>query len=197
MGCAEYPLWTAANYSTVHNKTALATLSNETRALGMFTQGNLAVWLDRNVYKSALNLTTAWDGANGTYDLPGLKDMTLKAIDILSTRAKKSGEDTGFMLMAEAASIDKQMHALDYPRALGDVLELDDTVRATLAHLKAIGELENTLVIVTADHGHGFDVYGSADTHYLHDQKTDRQKRDAVGTYVNSGLSNCACPPST
>lgn len=80
------------------------------RALGMFTQGNMATWLDRNVYKSALNLSTAWDGKVGTYDLPSLQDMTLKAVDILSTRSKEDG-DTGFMLMSEAASIDKQVCA--------------------------------------------------------------------------------------
>lgn len=78
--------------------------------------------------------------------------MTLKAIDILSTRSKNNG-DTGFMLMSEAASIDKQMHSLDYHRSLGELLELDATVNATLRHLEEIGELDNTLVVVTADHG--------------------------------------------
>lgn len=79
--------------------------------------------------------------------------------------------------MSEAASIDKmvsdtelwescclptsadccfQMHVLDYDRALGELLELDDTVRATLKHLQDIGEAEDTLVVVTADHAHGF-----------------------------------------
>ena len=86
--------------------------------------------------------------------------------------------------MSEAASIDKQMHALDYDRALGDLLVLDATIKATLIHLKEIGELENTLVVVTSDHGHGFDVFGSADTKYLAAQKTDREKREAIGTYV-------------
>jgi hypothetical protein len=37
------------------------------------------------------------------------------------------------MNRSEAASIDKMMHALDYERALGELLELDDTVRATIA----------------------------------------------------------------
>lgn len=49
------------------------------------------------------------------------------------------------------------MHALDYDRALGDLLELDDTVRATIEKLKELNALEDTLVIVTADHGHGFE----------------------------------------
>jgi len=81
------------------------------------------------------------------------------------------------------------MHVLDYDRALGDLLELDDTIRASIAYLKKIGELEDTLIIVTADHGHGFDVFGGADTKYLAAQTTDRKKRGAVGTYANSGLS--------
>lgn len=50
----------------------------------------------------------------------------------------------------------QMMHVLDYDRALGELLELDDTIRATMAHLKQIGELDNTLIVVTADHGHGF-----------------------------------------
>lgn len=75
-----------------------------------------------------------------------------------------------------------------------DLLELDDTVRATIAHLKAIGELENTLIIVTADHWHGFDVYGGVDTQYLSSQTTNRAKRRAVGTYQNSGLSQYTNP---
>lgn len=91
--------------------------------------------------------------------------------------------------MSEAASIDKQMHTLDYDRALGELLELDDTIKATVAKLKGLNALNETLVLVTADHGHGFDVMGSVDTQYLNAQTTDRKKRGAVGTYYNSGLS--------
>jgi len=81
--------------------------------------------------------------------------MTLKAIDILHNRSASTGK--GWFLMSEAASVDKQMHRLDYDRALGDLLELDDTLKATIAHLTALGELNNTLIVVTADHGHGLD----------------------------------------
>lgn len=115
----------------------------------------MPVWLDRNVYTDNLkDLGNDPTGGKGdAKDLPGLKDMTLKAIDVLSTR----GKDKGFFLMSEAASIDKQMHALDYDRALGDLLELDDTVRATIEKLKKLDILDETLVIVSADHGHGFE----------------------------------------
>ena len=50
------------------------------------------------------------------------------------------------------------MHVLDYQRALGELLELDDTIRASIEHLKKIGEYDDTLIVITADHGHGFDV---------------------------------------
>lgn len=182
-----YEAFANAGYSISLNKTSLESLPNEDRALGIFCKSNLPVWLDRNVFRE--NLEDFTNDPTGTgeaaTDLPGLKEMTLKAIDILHTR----GGDKGFFLMSEAASIDKQMHTLDYDRALGDLLELDDTVRATVSHLKEIGELESTLIIVTADHGHGFDVFGGVDTKYLADQETDREKRRAVGVYQNSGLS--------
>ena len=52
------------------------------------------------------------------------------------------------------------MHVLDYDRALGELLELDNTIAATKAHLQALNILNDTLIVVTADHGHGFDVFG-------------------------------------
>lgn len=183
-----YEAFARANYTVSLNKTALLAADPEARALGVFCRGNLPVWLDRHVFPENLGrLKNDPAGAadRAATDLPGLKDMTLKAIDVLRAR----GGDRGFFLMAEAASIDKQMHALDYDRALGDLLELDDTVRATVGKLRELGELNDTLVLVTSDHGHGFDVFGGVDTHYLRDQTTDRARRRAVGVYQHSGLS--------
>jgi alkaline phosphatase len=94
--------------------------------------------------------------------------------------------------LASAASIDKMMHVLDYDRALGELLELDDTIKATISKLNSTNCLKETLVLVTADHGHGFDVMGSVDTHYLAAQNTDRKRREAVGVYERSGLSQYA-----
>ena len=84
--------------------------------------------------------------------------MTLKALDILHERSKK--EDVPWMLMSEAASIDKSFHVGDSERAMGELLELDNTVTATLRHLEKLGIADDTLVLVTADHAHGFDVFG-------------------------------------
>lgn len=186
-GTDYYKAFQAKGYKVVRSNTELSAVGNKDKTLGIFSISNLAKWLDRNVLKDNLkgqkNSPTG-DGTDAT-DQPGLKEMTIKAIDILQARSKNKG----WFMMSEAASIDKMMHALDYDRALGDLLELDDTIRASIAHLKKIGELEDTLIVVTADHGHGFDVFGGADTKYLAAQTTDRKKRSAVGTYAASGSS--------
>lgn len=182
-----YNLFAEKGYSVSWNNTALHAAPNDTRALGVFSTNNLATWLDRNVYQSNLQNQSNYPDGSGrdAEDLPGLKDMTLKAIDVLNERHS----DDGWFLMAEAASIDKQMHTLDYDRSLGELLELDDTVKATIQKLEALGELEDTLIVVTADHGHGFDVTGAVDTEYMNAQEDDRAKRRAIGYYENSGLS--------
>ncbi|KAL9603093.1 MAG: hypothetical protein Q9179_002336 [Wetmoreana sp. 5 TL-2023] len=189
-----YKLFRNKGYSVVLNNTALSATPNNAKTLGIFSVSNLPVWLDRNVYKqNLLGKSNSPDGSKGNAtDVPGLKEMTLKAIDILNARHRREG----WFLMSEAASIDKQMHTLDYDRALGDLLELDDTVKATMAKLKQLGSDRETLVLVTADHGHGFDVAGSVDTKYLNAQETDRKKRGAIGTYRESGLSQYVIPGS-
>jgi alkaline phosphatase len=175
-----------ADYKIIQNRTAMMAAPNTEKTLGIFTTSNMAKWLDRNVYRQNLNQSLSPTGdKKPALDQPGLKEMTLKAIDILQAR---SG-DEGWFLMSEAASIDKMMHVLDYDRALGELLELDDTIKATIAKLNSTDCLKETLILVTADHGHGFDVMGSVDTHYLAAQNVDRKKRDAIGTYEQSGLS--------
>ncbi|KAJ5699004.1 hypothetical protein N7462_001009 [Penicillium macrosclerotiorum] len=182
-----YKLFADKGYNLAWNNTALEKAATDEKLLGVFQTSNLATWLDRNVYQAnLLNHSNYPDGSGrDADDLPGLKDMTLKAIDVLHKRHSREG----WFMMSEAASIDKQMHTLDYDRALGELLELDDTVRATIEKLEELGQLEDTLIVVTADHGHGFDVTGSVDTQYLKAQEDDRDKRRAIGYYENSGLS--------
>merc|ERR1711975_47358 len=94
--------------------TALQAAPIDDRLLGIFSTGTMPVWLDRNVYLDNLidqeNNPTC-DGSDAT-DIPGLREMTMKAIEVLENR---SG-DEGWFIMSEAASVDKQMHALDYDR---------------------------------------------------------------------------------
>jgi alkaline phosphatase len=187
-----YAEFAKKGYNVVLNNTALQKTDTSKKTLGIFSVNNMAKWLDRNVYtKNLRGQKNSPDGSKGdATDQPGLKEMTLKAIEILHKRHDKEG----FFIMSEAASIDKQMHVLDYDRALGELLELDDTLKATIQYLDEIGQLEDTQILVTADHGHGFDVMGSVDTKYLQAQGTDRKKRNAIGTYQESGLSQYTVP---
>ncbi|KAG2018205.1 alkaline phosphatase [Coprinopsis cinerea AmutBmut pab1-1] len=195
-GTDYYQAFADQGYQVVLNNTALKDADNKKKTLGIFSTGNLAKWIDRNVLPDNLRgqKNSPTGDESDALDQPGLKDMTLKAIDILQARTKR---DQGWFMMSEAASIDKMMHALDYDRALGELLELDDTIRASIAHLKKIGQLKDTLIVVTADHGHGFDVFGSTDTEYLRAQTDDSKRRAAVGVYEQSGLPEYTVAPGS
>lgn len=158
--------WQDQGYKFVTDNTTLHEIGDEDRALGLFSTSTMPTWLDRHVYKDNLNNTAtfgAYNSANATFtkpnvDSPGLKEMTLKAIDILHKRSQKN--DVPWLMMSEAASVDKQLHYGDSERAIGELLELDDTIKHTLQRLEELGIANETLVVMTADHAHGFDVFG-------------------------------------
>lgn len=81
---------------------------------------------------------------------PALADMTTKAIDILSKNKK------GYFLMVEGGRVDQAHHAGNAYRALTDAIALSDAVRAAASKVN----LDETLIIVTADHSHTFNIVG-------------------------------------
>jgi len=81
---------------------------------------------------------------------PSLSEMTSKAIDLLSANKK------GYFLMVEAGRIDHAHHEGNAFRALSDTVALSDAVRMAVNKI----DLEDTLVIVTADHSHTLFIQG-------------------------------------
>lgn len=81
---------------------------------------------------------------------PSLSDMTAKAIAILDNNPK------GYFLMVEAGRIDHAHHVGNAYNALEDTIELSKAVKIAIESTDA----ENTLIIVTADHGHVFTMGG-------------------------------------
>ncbi len=81
---------------------------------------------------------------------PSLSEMTSKAIDVLSNNKK------GFFLMVEAGRIDHAHHNGNAFRALTDAIELSNAVRTAQNKVS----LNDTLIIVTADHSHTFTLGG-------------------------------------
>lgn len=81
---------------------------------------------------------------------PSLSEMTDRAIQVLAKNPK------GFFLMVEAGRIDHAHHAGNAYNALSDTVEFSNAVEAALNKTST----EDTLIIVTADHGHVFTMAG-------------------------------------
>lgn len=135
------------------------------KLIGLYHMNHMNVYIDREIIKDPSVLKTL-------NDQPNLMDMTKKAINAL----KKN--ENGFFLMVEGASVDKQLHVLDWQRAAYDNIELDQAVGIAQEFAK---ENPDTLIIVVADHAHGASITGSY--HEL-DGKKDRE---AVRTYAAAG----------
>jgi alkaline phosphatase len=97
-----------------------------------------------------------YDRATDAGTEPSLTAMTLKSIELLRGRSRKSRRDQGFFLMVEGGRIDHAHHEGNALRALTDAQELD---RAIGAAVKAV-DLRDTLIIVSADHSHVFNIAG-------------------------------------
>ena len=92
------------------------------------------------------------DRSNDLAGEPSLAQMTDKAIRILDN------DSDGFFLMVESGRIDHGHHAGNAFNALEDTIELSQAVQVAMD----LTSEEDTLIIVTADHGHVFTIAGYA-----------------------------------
>ena len=81
---------------------------------------------------------------------PSLSEMTKTSLDILKNTERP------FFLMVEAGRIDHAHHAGNAYRALVDTIELSNAVQTAVENVN----LNETLVIVTSDHSHTFNISG-------------------------------------
>lgn len=84
------------------------------------------------------------DRAEDAAGEPSLTEITTTAIDILSKNPN------GYILQVEAGRVDHALHAGNAYCALTDNIEFASAIQATLDKVN----LEETLIIVTSDHGH-------------------------------------------
>lgn len=77
---------------------------------------------------------------------PSLKEMTVKALDILSA------DPEGFFLMIEGGQIDWAGHNNDASTMLHELIKFDEAVQAVYDWVK---DRDDTLVLITADHETG------------------------------------------
>lgn len=155
-------------FATTASELTAAAGSNSGKLLGLFHTGNLDSTLDREFLKKGT--------VEKFPEQPGLVEMTEAAL------AQLAKNENGFVLMVEAANVDKMSHPLDWDRAVMDTIEFD----------KAIGVARDfaaknpdTLIIVTGDHTHGVSIIGTVD-----DDKSGDLMREKVGTYADAGFPN-------
>jgi alkaline phosphatase len=106
-----------------------------TKVLGLFNPSHMEYEQDR---------------PNDIAGEPSLAEMTGKAIDILKKNNK------GFFLMVEGGRIDHASHAGNAYRTFKDTVALSDAVREAVSKVN----LNDTLIIVTADHSHTLTIGG-------------------------------------
>ena len=110
------------------------------RLLGLFNLSNMTVALDKIDGRRGRS-TIAAD--YGFPDQPMLDEMTDTALKVLQRNP------AGFVLMVEAASIDKQAHNMDTERWILETIEFDRAIERVRQFVLANPD---TLAIVTADH---------------------------------------------
>lgn len=92
-------------------------------------------------------------------DQPFLDEMTTAAISVLRR------DQMPFILLVEAASIDKQSHSNHATGQIWDTIELDRAIGTARRIVAADERLrQRTLMIVTADHDQSMSILGTIDT---------------------------------
>jgi alkaline phosphatase len=153
----------AAGFTSVANRTQLNAVSETSapsKLIGLFRTGNMNVAYDK------LGLIRPSDepapNFGGFTDQPFLDEMTRKAIAVLRK------DNSPFIVMVEAASIDKQSHPNYANGQIWDTIEFDKAVGVGRGILNANAAARaNNLVVVTADHDQSMHIIGAVDTNVL------------------------------
>ena len=154
-------------YTFASDKEELLNASGDKPLLGLFHTSTMNVYIDREMFKNPKVL-------KNFPNQPNLIDMTKKTLEILSKN------ENGFFAMIEGASIDKQLHDMDWHRATYDTIEFDKAIE--YARDWSLKRGDDTLIIVFADHAHGISISGT------YHEKDGKKGAEAVRIYADSIL---------
>ncbi|MFO1368765.1 MAG: alkaline phosphatase [Marinagarivorans sp.] len=169
--------WTYAS-----DLTSLNAAGTPNKLLGLFAYSNMNVALDKIAGRRGNGAVV---NDFGFPNQPMLDEMTQKALDVLDANSPN-----GFVLMVEAASIDKQAHNMDSDRFIVEAIEFDYAIKKAKDYAATHPD---TLVLVTADHEcAGVAIIGAStktDADLAASPNTVAGKRDAVvGVYDAAGF---------
>ncbi len=166
-------------YQVITEANELGTAAADKKLLGLFSPDTLPVRLRGENGRGAEKPTPSWANyihrflgkvtmpepmsceENPEFEgMPSMRQMTETALSRL-------GNDTGFFLMVESASIDKESHERRPCGSIGELGQLNEVLDSALAFAETH---PNTLILVTADHGQAaqmipevslFDAFGA------------------------------------
>ena len=129
------------------------------RLLGLFSPGTMPVrWRGKNGQKAEFleqrNGQVIWPDAFSCEANPDFATMP-KLSSMVETALERLENDRGFILVAESASIDKESHSRNPCGQIGEVEQLQEALGAALEFQR---RHENTLILLTGDHGHSAQI---------------------------------------
>ena len=139
----------ARGYQVIGGAAGLPLATPGRKLLGLFTPGNMTTeWsgLEALPYPSNVARPQVCREDHRPGGEPSLAEMTAKAIELLD---RPSGQ--GFFLQVEGASIDKEDHNANPCGQIGETVAFDRAIKIGMDFARAH---RDTLLIVTADHGH-------------------------------------------
>jgi alkaline phosphatase/streptomycin-6-phosphatase len=139
----------ARGYRVIGGEAGFPLAAPGQKLLGLFAAGNMVVeWSGQEAlpYPSNVAKPQTCNVDNRPLGQPTLAQMTAKAIELLD---RPSGP--GFFLQVEGASIDKEDHNANPCGQIGETIGFDHAIKVGLEFARAHAD---TLLIVTADHGH-------------------------------------------
>ncbi|MFT4012238.1 MAG: alkaline phosphatase [Paracoccus sp. (in: a-proteobacteria)] len=118
-------------------------------------QGKLDLGGKKKVLGTAENIATLQFNRPGVAmgdkldNTPDLPTMTLGALNTLAQ------DEDGFFLMVEGGAVDWAAHANNLPRLIEEQIDFNDAVQTVVDWVEKNSSWDQTLVIVTTDHGNG------------------------------------------
>ena len=140
----------AKGYNVVDTAAELDAANAKKPLLGLFAPVNMDLeWTGPVPTPTGTAPATCQTNAAYPSTEPHLSEMTSKTLRLLDQQTRNSRR--GFFLQVEGASIDKQDHAANPCGQIGETVEFDKSIQLALRYQR---NHPDTLVVVTADHGH-------------------------------------------
>jgi alkaline phosphatase len=173
-----------SGYQVVTDAAGLAAAKSNAPILGTFAKNNLDLeWTGPKPTLAGTASSTCAVNAARAASQPHLADMADKALTVLDKQTKRSKR--GFFLQIEGASIDKQDHAANPCGQIGETVAFDAAVKKALTYQRSHPD---TLVVVTADHGHTSQIVEEATLGYTATLRT-HDGADMTISYATAAIA--------